>query len=217
MKYLKFEFSLTCLSLVLAVSCNNNVSHQTASKEDNPLIIKLYNEDIEIRDLDAKTDTVNLENYDKVHREKIFELLAQNKVITPMDKYRAALILQHTAAKYCDGELTSLSPENFLLAFHLSSSALNELKAMNDTITIKNEYVPRMVALNYDRFLLYSVGYQKYGTQFVFDDITGEMLLAPIDPTLTNDDERLQYNVESLDQLLSKYKIRPMPDESKNE
>jgi hypothetical protein len=115
-----------------------------------------------------------------------------------MDKYRAALILQHTAAKICDGQLTSLSPENFLLAFHLSSSALNELKALNDSITIKKECIPRMVALNYDRFLLFSVGYQKYGTQFVFDDVTGDMLLAPINTTLTNDEDRKQYQVETL-------------------
>lgn len=66
--------------------------------------------------LDAKTDTVNLEDYDKIHRDKIFQLLAENKLTTLKDKIRAAWILQHTAAKFCDGVLTSISPETFLIA-----------------------------------------------------------------------------------------------------
>ena len=173
----------------------------------------MYQKDIEIRELDAKTDTVNLEDFDKIHREKIFELLATNQVITPFDKYRAALILQHTAAKFCDGQLTSMSSENFLLAFHLSSSALRQLKLKSDTITIEKYNFPRMVALNYDRYLLYSKGFQKFGTQFVFDDKTGDMLLAPVDTTLSNDEERRKYNVEPLRSLLDKYKMKPMPVE----
>jgi hypothetical protein len=211
MKHSKFFYLIILSALFLIVSCHNNVERQIVKIEDNSLIVKLHSKDIQIRELDFKTDTVNLENYDKIHREKTFELLANNQVKTPMDKYRAALILQHTAAKICDGQLTSLSPENFLLAFHLSSSALNELKALNDSITIKKECIPRMVALNYDRFLLFSVGYQKYGTQFVFDDVTGDMLLAPINTTLTNDEDRKQYQVETLEQLLTKYKMKPLP------
>lgn len=213
MKHLNFKILFTSITSLLIVSCVNNISKKTTKIEDNYLIKEFFSKDVEIRELDSKTDTVNLENYDKIHREKIFELLASNKVKTPMDKYRAALILQHTAAKICDGKLTSLSPENFLLAFYLSSSAMNELKALNDTVTIKKENVTRMVALNYDRFLLYSIGYQKFGTQFVFDDITGEMLLAPVDTTLTNDEERKKYNVEPLSMLLAKYKMKPLPTE----
>lgn len=207
MKYLNFLFLFTLIALFLIVGCNNNVAKQIVKIEDNSLIKKLYSKNIEIRELDSKTDTVNLENYDNVHREKIFKLLANNQVKTPMEKLRAALILQHTVVKICDGQLTSMSPENFLLAFHLSSSALNELKALNDSVTIKNEHVSRMVASNYDRFLLYSVGHQKYGTRFVFDDVTGEMLLAPINTTLTNEEDRKQHQVETLEQLLTKYKI----------
>lgn len=138
----------------------------------------MYQRDIEIGELDARTDTVNLEQHDKIHRDKIFEILAQNKVITPMDKYRAALILQHTAGKICDGQLTSESAENFLLAFHMSTSALNQLKLENDTLTIKKYSVPRMVALNFDRYLLFSKGYQKLGTQFTFDDKNGRNAIS---------------------------------------
>ena len=195
----------------LLIGCKTFRNQKAISElKDNPLIEKMYFKDIELRKIDAKTDTVILENYDKIHREKIFELLANYGVKTPIDKYRSALILQHTAAKICDGQITSISSENFLLAFKLSSAALNELKLNNETIYIEKENIPRMVALNYDRYLLFTFGHQKYGTQFVFDELTGEMLLAPIDTTLSNDEERKKYNVETLDQLLKKHKIKPM-------
>jgi hypothetical protein len=198
--------------LAAFVSCSTAKQAQFIKTEDNPLIQQIYNKDIEIRELDAKTDTVNLEKYDKVHRDIIFQLLAENKVVTPKDKVRAAWILQHTVAKTCDGALTSLSSENFLLAYKLSSNALSMLEQKNDTITIRKQNIKRIIALNYDRYLLYSYGYQKFGTQFVFDDKTGEMLLAPIDTTLSNDEERKKYNVEPLNVLLYKYKIKPMPN-----
>ncbi|MDX1904997.1 MAG: hypothetical protein SFU27_12640 [Thermonemataceae bacterium] len=193
---------------VVIVSCST--IRKDKLKVDNSLIKEIYLKDIEIRELDAKTDTVNLEEYDKKHREQIFQLLAENKVITSRDKIRAAWILQHTAAKFCDGELTSLSSENFLLAYKLSSSALSQLEREKDTLTIKKENIPRIIALNYDRYLLFTYGYQKFGTQFVFDDKTKEMLLAPIDTTLSSDAERKKYNVEPLNLLLSKYKMKPL-------
>lgn len=205
--------SLFVLLSVTSVSCSPTKQNQSIAKEDNPLIEEMYKKDIEIRELDAKTDTVNLESYDKVHREKIFQLLSENKVITPKDKIRAAWILQHTAAKICDGELTSLSPENFLLAYKLSSSALSMLETKNDTATIRKQNIPRIIALNYDRYLLYTFGYQKFGTQFVFDDKTGEMLLAPIDTKLATDEERKKHQVEPLSLLLKKYKMKPMPEQ----
>jgi len=197
----------------VTISCSKKHIAQVVKIEDNPIIEQLFLKDIEIRELDEKTDTVILENYDKIHRNKIFEMLANNLVKTPIDKFRAALILQHTAGKICEGQLTSISPENFLLAYHLSSNALSELEKQQDSITIKKENFPGMIALNYDRYLLFSFGYQKFGTQFVFDDKTGEMLLAPVDTTLSNDIERKRHNVASLNQLLSKYKMKPMPAE----
>ena len=210
MKSINYQHSLIILLLCIAVACKSQQMLKVVRVEDNLTIKNMYRRDIEIRELDAKTDTVNLEEYDKVHREKIFEMLASNQVITPMDRYRAALILQHTAAKMCDGQITSISSENFLLAYHLSSAAWSQLKLKNDTITIIKNNIPRMVALNYDRYLLFTRGFQKFGTQFVFDDKTGDMLLAPVDTTLSNDEERIKYNVESLSSLLSKYKMKPM-------
>lgn len=201
---------LTPFILFQVIACSTNNSESKVLEKDNPLIQDLYLKDIEIRELDARTDTVNLEEYDKVHREKIFQFLVENKVITSKDKIRAAWILQHTAAKICEGEVTSMSPENFLLAYKLSSIALSELEARGDTSTIRKENIPRVVALNYDRYLLFTKGYQKFGTQFVFDDKSGEMLLAPIDTSLSNDVEREKYYVEPLKVLMKKYKMKSM-------
>jgi hypothetical protein len=201
--------SIAWVLVVLTISCSPKKAGKI-EQVNNPLVETLYNKDIEIRELDAKTDTVNLEAYDKKHREQIFQLLAENKIITPNDKVKAAWILQHTAAKYCEGEISSMSPENFLLAYKLSSSALEQLKRQNDTATIRKQNVPRIIALNYDRYLLYTYGFQKFGTQFVFDDTTGEMLVAPVDTTLSTDEERKRFNVEPLNQLLEKYKMKSL-------
>ncbi|UYN87904.1 MAG: hypothetical protein KIT51_06535 [Cyclobacteriaceae bacterium] len=206
--------TLRCDKLILIIVIFYVVINLSSCSEtdikDNVEIIKMYQKDISIRELDAKTDTVNLEAYDKVHRERVFELLAENKVQTPLDKMRAALILQHTAAKICDGEVASMSPENFLLAYKLSSASLKQLLEKNDTATVRKENIRRMVALNYDRYLLYTLGYQKFGTQFVFDNQTNEMLLAPIDTSLCSDGQRIQHQVEPLHILLKKYKMKPL-------
>lgn len=194
--------------LTILMSC----STKKIRNNENPLIEKLYLKDIELRALDEKTGTINLEEYDKLHREQVFQLLAENKIVTPKDKIKAAWILQHTAAKFCNGALTSISPENFLLAYKLSSSALSQLELEKDTPSIKKLNIARVVALNYDRYLLFTFGYQKFGTQFVFDDKTGEMLLAPIDTTLANNDERKKHNVAPLNLLLNKYKMKSMPN-----
>lgn len=202
------------LAGILTSSCSviKNKKYVAPIAEDNSIIKELYNKDLEIRELDAKTDTVNLEEYDKKHREQVFQLLAENKVLTAKDKIRAAWILQHTAPKFCNGELGSISSENFLLAYKLSSKALSMFEEEKDTLTIKKSNIPRIVALNYDRYLLFTFGYQKFGTQFVFDNSKNEMLLAPVDTTLSNDEERKKYNVEPLHILLKKHKMKPMPN-----
>ncbi len=129
-----FVRSFLFFFFVVIVSCSIIRKDKLIVEVDNSLIKEIYLKDIEIRELDAKTDTINLEEYDKKHREQIFQLIAENKVVTSRDKIRAASILQHTAAKYCDGELTSISSENFLLAYKLSSAALSQLEKEKDTL-----------------------------------------------------------------------------------
>lgn len=66
-----------------------------------------------------------------------------------------------------------------------------KLEQQNDTAAISKEKLPGIIVLNYDSYLLFTTGFLKYGTQYVFDDITGKMLLALIDTTLAFDLERM--------------------------
>lgn len=197
------SFSLIILFVAMGCSIKDQDQEQEVEINDNLLIEKLYLKDIEIRELDDRNDTVNLEDYDKIHREKVFELLAQGLIITPKDKFRASWILQHTNVTTCEGELKSISPENFLLAYYLMESAIKDTAKYHQKIPVK------MVALNYDRYLLFTKGYQKYGTQRVFDD-QGNEFLAPIDTTLATDEERKQYEVETYRELTEKYTLKPL-------
>ena len=173
----------------------------TSKKDENAIsnnleLKKMVEKDQAIR---MSKDVTNLEEIDQLHRNRVFELLALDSIKTNEDKINAALILQHTALEYCGDKLKSISPENYLLAYQFSKSAFNNghKKAAN------------FVAVTYDRYLLYTKGYQKYGTQRVFEDKTGEEVWAPIDQS-TSDQERALYNVPPLDSLLAKYKIRPL-------
>lgn len=144
-----------------------------------------------------KDDNENFEEKDKLHRKKVMELLVSGQIITPTDKLNAALLLQHTSAIYCNNELKSHSPENFLLGYILSKSAYDagEKKAAS------------FVAISYDRFLFFTQGYQKYGTQKIYDEETDSFIWAPIDPN-TTDEERAKYNVEPLHELLKQCKVK---------
>ena len=165
------------------------IQHTPDNAELKSMVVK----DQEIRE----NDTLDWEPIDKTHREQVMWLLANGKVITSEDKLNAALLLQHTALTFCNGELKSISPENYLMAHQLSKSAF-ESGAKNAAY---------MTAVTYDRYLLYTTGMQKFGTQRVLDDISKEEVWAPIDPQ-TTDAERTKYNVPPLNELLKKYKMK---------
>lgn len=141
-----------------------------------------------------------LEEQDEKHRKRIFEMLAAGLVRTPKDKFGAALILQHTGLTYCNGELKSLSAENYLLAYQLSKSAADA----GDTTALY------FSAVALDRYLSMTQGFQKYGTQKFYDEKTDAMLWAPIDST-TTDAERAKFNIKPLRELLKEAPAKPWP------
>lgn len=124
---------------------------------------------------------------DKRHRLRVLELLAEGRIVLPEDKVRAALLLQHTSAVFCDGELKSESLENYLLAHFLARSAA----------LAGHRPARRMAALTLDRYLVFSGRPQKYGTQYRFDEKAGKEVLLEIDPA-TTDAERAEWDVEPL-------------------
>ena len=127
---------------------------------------------------------------DEDRRKLVLQLIAMGKMNTSEDKFNAALVLQHTGLKFCDGNLVSSSPENYLLAHYLFKASLEDARYF--------------VAASIDRYLSFTEGYQRYGTSRVINQETGKEELVPIDRK-TTDQERKKYGVPSLKQSLAQY------------
>jgi hypothetical protein len=186
------SLTLACTGLLL-LGCNTT-SQQTDLLKNNAELEQMVIDDQEMRKSESDEP---MEPKDKIHRQRVMELLSENLIKTPTDKFNAALILQHTALTYCNDDLKSISSENYYLAYTLAKSSMET----------GNKEAAYLVAATYDRFLLYTEGYQKYGTQQVYYEEEDDMLWAPID-TLTTDEERKIYGVKGLSDLLKEAKMK---------
>lgn len=186
--------------MLLAYGCSNYQETQrgNTAQADNAVIIQMFALDQAMR----QDPLGNWEETDQRHRQKVMQILAAGQLKTPHDKLRAALIMQHTPLMFCNGKLKSTSPENYLLASMLAQSAL-------DAGLTEAAY---MVAAATDRYLLYTQGQQKFGTQRIIDDNGTTELWAPIDTT-TSDTERAKYGVLPLAELLQQYPMQKVPAE----
>jgi hypothetical protein len=188
------HFCLFITFFILSV-LSGCVSQGKNSQRNNAELEKLVARDQEMRATDTDEP---MEPTDKIHRKRIMEMLTAGDIKTVEDKFNAALILQHTALTYCNGELQSISPENYFLAYSLARSAFE----------LGYSDAAYMTAATYDRYMLYTEGFQKYGTQKIYDEKTDKMLWAPIDTT-TTDQERAIYKVKPLKELLKEAKMKP--------
>lgn len=151
---------------------------------------KLAQQDQAVRMLPAEeASKVNWHDDDRV--QLVLEFLAQGKVQTPEDKFNAALILDHTPLTFCDGRVVAKSPYNYLLAHYLAKQSFEA--GYKDARS--------MVAQTMDRYLSFTVGHQKYGTNRVYNQTTGKEELVPIDRSVS-DSERAKYGVPPLAELL---------------
>lgn len=184
----KLTFLPLIILLLVFSSCKNEIKHNDDCQELT---------EMSKADQKARTSESNepLEVGDKTRRLRVLELLAEGKVITNNDKLNAGLILQHTALTFCNGEIKSFSPENYYLAYNLLKNSFEN----------GNKDAAYLTAATYDRYLLYTNGYQKYGTQRIIEN--NEELWAPIDTT-TTDSERQIYGIPSLKKLLKMYKMK---------
>lgn len=115
--------------------------------------------------------------------------------IAPLEnKFNAALVLQHTPLTYCDKQLVSKSPDNYLLAHNLFKSAFEAGYKDADYL----------VVASIDRYLSFTEGYQKYGTNRIVNQETGKEELVPIDRK-TPDSERAKYGVPPLATILKQF------------
>jgi hypothetical protein len=124
----------------------------------------------------------------------VLSLIGQGELKVPEDKFNAALVLQHTPFTFCEKQLVSTSPDNYLLAHYLFKSAFEA--GYKDA-----RY---LVAASIDRYLSMTEGYQKYGTQRIINQDTGKEELVPIDRN-TPDSERAKYGVPPLAELLKQF------------
>ena len=124
----------------------------------------------------------------------VLSVIAAGQVMGPEDKVNAALVLQHTELTFCGERLVSRSADNYLLAHYLAKSAF-------ESGFDKARY---LVAQTIDRYLSFTEGYQKYGTNRVINQVTGKEELVPIDRK-TSDAERAKYGVPPLAELLKTF------------
>jgi len=137
----------------------------------------------------------------------VLEFLAKGTVQIPEDKYYAALILDHTPLGFCDGKVVAKSPYNYLLAHYLAKQSFEA--------GYKSSGI--LAAQTMDRYLSFTVGYQKYGTSRVYNQTTGKEELITIDRNVS-DSERAKYGVQPLAELLKQWpeqKIEKKPADQK--
>jgi len=120
--------------------------------------------------------------------------ISQGALKIPEDNFNAALVLQHTGLTFCEKRLISKSPDNYLLAHYLFKNAFEA--------GYKDARI--LVAASIDRYLSFTEGYQKYGTNRLTNQETGKEELVPIDRN-TPDSERAKCGVPPLSELLKRY------------
>jgi hypothetical protein len=156
----------------------------------NAELKKLAQQDQAVRMLPPE-EAHKVDWHDDDHVQLVLEFLAKGTVQTPEDKYYAALILDHTPLTFCEGRVVAKSPYNFLLAHYLARQSFEAGYKAAGILT----------AQTIDRYLSFTVGHQKYGTNTVYDQVTGKEELVPIDRSIS-DSERAKYGVPPLAELL---------------
>ncbi len=159
-----------------------------AAQRPNPLLQELARED------QASRGGKEVARTDEDRIRLVLQLVARSEVKTPVDRFHAALVLQHTPLALCGGKLVSASPDNYLLAHYLFREAL----------AAGHEDARYLVAASLDRYLSFTTGRQKYGTNRLMNPKSGKEELVPIDRG-TRDEERARYGVPPLAELLKQF------------
>lgn len=172
----------------------------SAAPAQNAELKALKQEDQAVRGVPAEgIGKITRTDDDRIKR--VLELLAQGAAQTPEDKFNAALVLQHTGLKFCEKRMVSQSPYNYLLAHFLARESFEAGYAN----------ARGLVAMTIDRYLAFTEGYQKYGTNIVVDQNTGKDVWVRIDRN-TSDAERARYGVLPLAELLKSKPEQTAPE-----
>ena len=179
----KYRPLLLCLMFILCFSLTPD-----EARGQNQLLRELAKEDQDSR------RGKEIARTDEERVKIVLSLVGQGELKTPEDKFNAALVLDHTGLTFCEKRLVGKSPDNYLLAHHLFKSAFEA--GYKDARFL--------VAASLDRYLSFTAGYQKYGTNRVNNQETGKEEWVPIDRK-TPDSERAKYGVRPLAELLKQY------------
>lgn len=160
-------------TLLILLCC---ISFSCIYGQDNLELKKMYEEDQSSRKVE-KIDWKVLLKQDSTRRVEVSEMIKQNKISTPMDYFRTAMIYQH-----------GNDSVSYKLAWEYSKKA----SAM-DSNNISARWLS---AASYDRYLL-SVGKpQIYGTQFIVMD--GKYYLRDFDTTKVVESDRIYLKTRTL-------------------
>lgn len=142
---------------------------------------KLYEDDQAIRNNSQffKELTKNLEA-DRMRRQKVIELLSNSDLLTAKDYYYAAMIFQH-------GDSTA----DFWKAHELAKKSFSLGEVAANWLT----------SATYDRWLMSQGKPQKFCTQYVNNEKTGEYELYNYDASVT-DEERVNAGSRTLNEAL---------------
>jgi hypothetical protein len=168
----------------------------TLCAAQNAELRALAEEDQAVRTSTATTITRT--DDDRIKR--VLEIIAKGGLGAPEDQFNAALILDHTPLDLIQGRLVSKSPYNYLLAHDLAVESFAAGYQRSRTL----------VAQTIDRYLAFTEGYQKYGTNRIINQETGREELVWIDRSVP-DSERAKYGVPPLADLLKRWPERPKP------
>lgn len=173
-------------------SSQDNITNQTTTETqvetknqngDNQELIEIYKNDQADRqtmDIDWKV----VSKRDKAREARVYELLAENKVLTSHDYHNAAMVFQH-------GDDST--------AYGMA------VKMMRKSLELDPTGNKWLLAAAIDRDLLSRNKPQIYGTQYRRN--SGEPWeLSELDSTQVTDEERIEYGVETLAQQREKVK-----------
>jgi hypothetical protein len=165
-----------------------------ATAQNNPVLDSLARADQDARNGRSPDGS----DEQRLHR--VLHQLATNGMQTSDDRVNAAIVLVHSPLTVRQGKLVAINPDHFLLAHFLAKAAF-------DSGNVRARY---LVAQTIDRYLAFTSGVQRYGTNRTNDLETGVEGLVPIDRQ-TTDAERAEYGVPPLKELLKLYREWPRP------
>ena len=149
----------------------------------NEELLSLYRADREEHASQAKVNTSEYKAMrlrDLQRREQVLKIVAQSELLSAEDYFHAAQVMNH-------GETLEDAWQAHTLA--VRSSELGHRPAR------------WLAAASYDRWLMYQVKPQKYGTNYIYDGIQDR--LWEVDPS-TTDEERAEWDVPPLAEQLRK-------------